>query len=563
MKHLNLVFILTFQATISLAQTPGFEWVHTHGSTNSDQGRAVVTDNQNNVYLAGTYSGTVDFDPGTGVNNLTAAAENGFIQKLDANGNLVWAKSFPNGMSTPTSVSVDPSGNIILAGYYSGNVPFQTVNGNDTILSPASGFNAFVVKMNPNGDFIWARGFGGDNTDDVINSVQTDDQGNIYSTGHFSGTGDFDPGPGTVMMSSAGGNMDIFVHKLSASGDFVWVKKIGGGGFDDALSLDVYGNTVMLTGWFQNNVDFDPGVGSTVLIAQNTDIYLLSLTTDGNFNWVKSFSSAMADKGMKVLFDHNGAIYLTGIFDNDIDLDPGPATNTFTADNGTNFFLLKLTAVGDFNWARTFTGTNYNACRSIALHPNNGIVATGEFTGTTDFDCGTGVNNLTAYNEADIFIVYLDQNGTYRWAGSFGNTGVYNDLARDVTIDAIGNIYTTGWFLETVDFDCGPGAAVVSSSGSEDIFLHKLNSNVLSLDEHSLNDFKLYPNPSNGFVSISVENMNNCHAVIYSSLGTIVLEKELSVTDNQLDIQKLAPGSYTIELANESGSQYQVLVKTD
>jgi hypothetical protein len=564
MKQLNLAFFFTLQATISLAQTPGFEWVHAHGSTNSDQGRAVITDNQHNVYLTGTYNGTVDFDPGTGVTNLTSFVENGFIQKLDANGNLVWVKSFPDGMSTPTSINLDPSGNIILGGYFAGNVPFQTVNGNDTLLSPDSGTNAFVVKMNPSGDFIWVRGFGGSNNDDYNNGVQTDDQGNIYSTGHFSGLSDFDPGPGTELMNSAGGNMDIFVHKLSASGDFVWVKKIGGGGFDDALSVAVRGNTILITGWFQNTVDFDPSPGSSVLNSQgSSDIYLVCLSTDGHFNWAKAFGSVYTDQGMKVVFDNNGDIYLAGVFDNDIDLDPGPATNTFTPGMGTSSFILKLTAAGNFSWAKAFTGTAYNICRSISLHPNNGVVITGEFKGTNDFDPGSGIYNLTSNNEADIFIVYLEANGTYRWAGSFGNAGFYNDLARDITIDGLGNIYTTGWFVETVDFDCGPGAAVISSSGSNDIFIHKLNSNVLSADENSLIDFNIYPNPSSRFVSISAESLNNCRAVIYNSLGTIVLEKELSDTDNQLDIQKLSPGSYVVQLTNEYGSKYQNFLKTD
>lgn len=563
-KSLYLTFLVTFQIGISLAQTPGFEWVHAHGGADEDAGRAITSDQQNNVYTTGFFTGTVDFDPGTGVTNLTSALNGVFIQKLNAAGNLVWAKSFPQSSAVVTSIAVDPSNNIILGGYFYGTINFTTTNGTNTISSPSDA-DAFVVKMNSDGDFVWARSFGNPNKEDFVNGIQTDDQGNIYSTGHFYGLTDFDPGTGTANMTSAGATMDIFVQKLTAAGDYVWAKKIGGGGFDEGVSVAVKGTNVLLTGWFQMSVDMDPSAGSNVINTVGySDIYLVSLSTDGNFNWAESFGSVYTDKGFRVALDNTGQIYLTGIFDAAIDLDPGTATNVFTADNGTNFFILKLTETGDFSWARTFIGTDYKACRSIAVHPNNGIVAVGEFMGTTDFDCGTGVNNLTAVEQADAFIVYLDQNGNYMWAGSFGNTGIsYNDLAYDVTVDSQGNIYTIGRFVETVDFDCGSGTAEQTSAGWDDMYVQKINSNVLAVNENDLSGFKLYPNPSDRFINISAENLNDCHIAICNSLGMIVLEKDVSDMEAQLDIQSLSAGSYVVQLTNESGSSHQTFVKID
>lgn len=564
-KHLPFLVFLLFQAGIGFAQTPGFEWVHTHGGTSSDNGAAIASDHLNNTYIAGTFSETVDFDPGTGVANLTSANQRIFIQKLNTHGDLIWVKSFPaDSWATVESMAVDASGNVILGGYFFESMNFITTTGTDS-LSTSFTADAFIVKMNTAGDFVWARSFGRVDDQEFVNGVATDDQGNVYATGHFHGYCDFDPGPGTTNLNSAGASMDIFVQKLTAGGDFVWAKKMGGGSFDEGVSLAVKGTTVLVTGWFQTSGDFDPSAGSAFLNSQGSaDIFLVSLTTDGNFNWAKSFGSIYTDQGFKVLLASNGEMYLTGVFGATIDLDPGPATNLFTTDSGTNFFILKLTAAGDFDWARSFTGTSYRAARSIALHPTNGIVAVGEFTGTTDFDCGAGVSNLTAIEQADVFIVYLDQNGNYKWAGSFGNTGIsYNDLASDVTVDNQGNIYTTGWFVETIDFDCGAAVTEQTSAGFDDIYIHKLNSNVLSVDEKQLNDFKLYPNPANEHLSISAESLNNCHAVIYNSLGKMVLEKELSDTDNQLDIRNLSPGSYVVKLTNETGLQHQNFLKID
>lgn len=563
-KSLYLTFLLIVQIGISLAQTPGFEWVYTYGGPNIDRGRAVATDNQNNVYVSGTYTDTIDFDPGPGVTNQYTPFENAFIQKLDANGNLAWVKTFPDGSATVSSITVDPSNDIILAGYFYGGFLLPTLSGTDTLYAPNSGTFLFVIKMNAAGDFIWGRAFGGGGGLDEINDVQTDDLGNIYTTGHFYGASDFDPGTGSEILSSAAGSMDIFIHKLSASGNFVWAKKIGSGATDDGVSLDVYGTTMMLTGWFQLNVDFDPASGSNIILsAQDTDMYLLSFSTNGNFNWVKSFGSAAPDKGAEVRFDTNGQLYLTGSFGATMDLDPGTATYTATANEGTNFFILKLSETYDFIWAKTFTGTDYKFSRSMALCPNNGVVLTGEFKGMTDFDCGPGANNLYAMGESDMFIIYLDQNGNYRWAGSFGNSLNQNtDVAQDITVDSQGNIYTVGWYATTVDFDCGPGVAIPPFSGYSDIFIQKLNSNVLTVNENNLTNLKLYPNPSNQYLSISGEGLSNCRVTICNSLGMIVMEKELSGSDAQLDIQSLSAGSYVVNVSGEYGSQYQTFIKT-
>ncbi|WP_341902267.1 T9SS type A sorting domain-containing protein [Fluviicola taffensis] len=566
-KSLHILFLLTFQIGTTIAQTPEFEWVHTHGSTLDDMGGAITTDAQNNVYISGYFTGDVDFDPGAGITTLSSGSSSiGFIQKMNANGDLVWAKPFPQGgYSSIGSIVTDQSGNLILAGFFSGNLTFSTSNGTQTIES--IGYqDAFIAKMDGSGNFVWVKSFGYVNQDDAISKIQLDEVGNIYSTGYFYGTCDFDPGPGTANLSSAGGSMDIFVQKLTAAGDYIWAKKIGAGGFDMGLALDVKGSTIALTGWFQNNVDFDPSPTTYSII--NTqgygDIYLLSLTTDGDFNWVKSFGSSMGDKGIDVAIANNGQIYLTGTFDAVIDLDPGTGTSLFTPVNSSAFFVLQLTDSGDLNWAKAFTGANWQGSNALALHPTNGVVIAAGFSGTCDFDPGNGVSNLTAVGGGDAALVYLDQNGNYIWAGSYGNNDpntLLGDGVPDISIDNLGNFYATGFFYDTVDFDCGTGIAEAVTAGSYDIYILKLNSSTLSVSENALNDFKLYPNPANEQLSISVTGLNNCHVTICNSLGTIVLEKDISDAETQLDIRSLSAGSYVVQLTNELDSSYQTFVK--
>ena len=127
-----------------------------------------------------------------------------------------------------------------------------------------------------------------------------DSAGAVYVTGAFSGKRDFDPGSGTCNLTSAG-KTDAFVAKLSASGGFVWAKRIGGASYDKALSvaLDNKGN-VLLTGYFSSSVDFDPGSGTTKLSSVGDhDAFIAKLSGAGGFSW-RAASAATATAGIGV-----------------------------------------------------------------------------------------------------------------------------------------------------------------------------------------------------------------------------------------------------------------------
>lgn len=146
----------------------------------------------------------------------------------------------------------------------------------------------FVTNLNAqNQTFEWVKQMGGFNYDAGF-SITTDIDGNVYTTGYFQRTVDFDPGPGTTNLTSAG-KTDIFVQKLDASGNLLWVKQMGGSKIEEGRSIatDVNGD-VYTTGYFSDTVDFDPGNDTTFLIAEGiTDIFIQKLDANGNFLWAK------------------------------------------------------------------------------------------------------------------------------------------------------------------------------------------------------------------------------------------------------------------------------------
>src|SRR5690606_29098604 len=116
----------------------------------------------------------------------------------------------------------------------------------------------FVSKLDPNGNFLWAKQMGGTDNDQGI-SITVDTSGNIYTTGIFRNTVDFDPGAGVYNLTAVVGN-DIFISKLDANGNFLWAKQMGSGGNtrSNSIVLDTNGN-IYTTGIFQSTADFDPG----------------------------------------------------------------------------------------------------------------------------------------------------------------------------------------------------------------------------------------------------------------------------------------------------------------
>jgi hypothetical protein len=305
-------------------------------------------------------------------------------------------------------------------------------------------------------------------------SITVDAVGNTYVTGYFQGTVDFDPGPGNYSLIS-GGRADIFVAKYSSSGALLWARRIGGSSDDYSNGIAVATNgSVYTTGSFQGTADFDPGAGTFNLTsAGGSDIFVSKLDSAGNFVWVRRMGGSSDDTSYGIAVAAEDSVYTTGYFQGTADFDPGAGAFNLTSAGYQDIFVSKLDSAGNLIWARRMGGSSGDYGYGIAAAADGGVYTTGYFWGTTDFDPGAGVYNLTSTGGSDIFITKLDSVGNFLWARRLGGTS--DDYGYGIVAAADGSVYTTGCFWGTADFDPGVGVYNLTSTGGSDIFVSKLD----------------------------------------------------------------------------------------
>jgi hypothetical protein len=390
-----------------------FIWAKQIGGSGSDVGYSISIDSNGDVYLAGFFNGTSDFDPGTGVYNLTSAGVNDiYVLKLNSTGIFVWAKRMGStGDDYAISLAVDAN-NVYTTGYFEGTVDFDPGTGIFNLTSSGNN-DCFVSKLDALGNFVWARKFGGTQFDNG-SSITVDATGNVYTTGPFMSTVDFDPGAGVFNLTAPSGGTDVFISKLNSSGNFVWAKQFTGPTLNRVsygISLDAAGN-VLIAGNFDSTSDFDPGTGFFNLSpfsANVDDIFITKLDASGNFVWAKQLGGTGNDRAFSICTDVAGNVYSGGYFNSIADFDPNAGIYNLNSSGGSDAFISKLNSSGNFVWAIQISGASSQYVNSVTLDLNNSVLAIGYHIGTSDFDPNASVFNLSSTGVADVFIEKLCQ----------------------------------------------------------------------------------------------------------------------------------------------------------
>jgi hypothetical protein len=477
MKKRLLSILLTSFAFTSYSQLPTFQWAAQAGGSSYDSGNALAVDGSGNVYTAGYFADISDFDPGPTTATLSCAGSyDAYLTKFDASGNFVWVRHIGASSAGSTAyaltVKTDAGGNVYVGGIFNGTVDFDPGVSNNTITANGSD-DAFISKLDASGNLSWTKIIGSTGSD-ALNGLCLDASGNIYATGAFSSTIDFDPSASTYTLSAVG--QDIFVLKLTTAGNFVWAKQLVGTGTNGASAItDGPSGKIYLTGTFEGTVDFDPGATTYSLTATGIyDTYMLQLDASGNFGWAKQIGGAGEQScGYSLATDATGNIYTAGTFSGMTDMDPGAGVQNVTSAGISDVFLNKLSSTGVFLWAKTIGGTGEDYAFGIATDAGNNPYITGNFQSVVDFDPGVGTYTMSAVGDFDLFISRFDASGNMVWTTGYG--GSFSEVyGYGIHVDASSNVYATGSFNLMEDFDPTAATYTLSSVGYTDAFTLKL-----------------------------------------------------------------------------------------
>jgi hypothetical protein len=471
------------------AQYPNHVWARkTNGTTELPRG--IGSDAAGNTYSTGVFSATTDFDPsGTVVNVATQGGSDIYILKLDANGLYVWVKSIGAANNqVPYAIYTEADGDQYIIGEFSNGVVDFDPGAGVSNLDPGAQTEGFIVKLDAAGNFVWAKSIGGDAGSVAPRSITQDAAGNLLITGNFQSTVDFNPDAVTSTTIASLGAEDAFVLKLDNAGVFLWAKAMGNTTQDlgVAITADAAGN-VYTAGAFSGTVDFDPngGIFNIAAVAPANDVFISKLDNTGAFVWAKSFGSTNTFDAQDIAVDANNDVYFTGKFNGTADFDPnggvfnligpGPAVD--------NYYLGKLTAAGNLAWAITQGNTNMSVGNAL-VRDGSGIIASGYFSGTVDFDLTAATFNLVATGVGpNIFMARYDGNGNMDWAVNEGGVVVNDADAHDLIGDAGGNLFVNARFAATVDFDFIPGSCSNTLTGNvSNAFIQKVRTTALPTD---------------------------------------------------------------------------------
>lgn len=428
------------------------------GGSGNEIGRNVALDVAGNAYVVGTYSSSFYF---AGTTMSVTGSNDIFIAKYNSRGEGVWIQRITGSTTDEVKdIVIDGNGDIFVtgevspdAGYYNspddareGNVLRRAINGNSDV---------FLAKYTRDGRLLWFKTYGGGSSD-IGTSIALHETG-IYLTGNF-GAPKTIFGSITLQAQGTNGKYDMFLTKLSKSGDVLWAVSSGGfeSDFASSIAVDADGS-VFMSGSFESPGDFRSVSGASISYSSNVtpDIFIAKYNSFGNLVAFHRGNSGTFVYGNSLAI-HNGALYATGT------IGGGKYGSTTVEHRGGGDIFLARYNINTLNldWVRTAGGPGFDAANKLAFDNAGNIY----LAGLLSDNCQFGSTILRSAGDTDAFLAQYDTSGNFRFARSLGGSSAdgYNALA----VNGAGSlIFMVGFFSGTIN----SSGASVSSSGGLDI----------------------------------------------------------------------------------------------
>lgn len=495
---------------------------------------------------------------------------------------------------TGSSITTDNTGNIYTTGYFFGsNLTF-----NSTTLSNAGNYDAYIVKHDFSGNFMWATAIGGA-FDDVATSIVCDNVGNVFVTGYYTSS---TLAIGAFTLTNLGGT-DVFVVKYNPFGSVMWAKSFGDNMIEEPFGIASDGNNIFVTGQFQSNtITFGT---STLTCNGNGDVFTTKYDNNGNELWARGFGDVGLEIGYDIAVTPSNDIFVTGSFRS-----PNLTFSTYTLTNmgNSDYFLIRYDGSGNEIWAKG-AGGNFDDS-GTSIKENGGSIYTTGYFKSTNISLGAITYTNASPTNADVFVVNYNNLGTETWSRAFGGNlddipygiasvggyvfigghihsssvafdtytltcggvgdgfiakldyfgtviwaenegGLNDDGINDITSDQFSYVYAAGYYnSSSISFS----SFTLNNNGSSDIFVSKLFSPPSGVTEiaNFAQNISLYPNPaSTGF---TIGNLpSNSIVKIFDMSGKELKHYEANNTMNTfIEVKELQEGLYIVNILSEN-----------
>jgi hypothetical protein len=367
----------------------------------------------------------------------------------------------------PSGAVVDASGNTYVIGAMNATTDFDSNPGMSSSLTAAGLSDMFVVKLNSAGGVVWNIHIGAMNYIVSPTGIAIRNQV-LYISGSFTGTVNFDARNNTAPLTPLGAE-DAFLLILDTDGNFVRVEQFGGPTaktIATAVAVNNIGDQYLI-GYFDNQVDFDPLIGTSKLTATGatTDMFALKLNSIGQLAWAESFPGpAFQDPPLSIVLDSVGNAIIAGKFALTVDFHATSGGSTRTATGLADGFVLKLDNAGHTLWIDVISGLGSTTVTSLAIDSVGNVYIGGVFFSSVDFDPGPEQHVVDPHGLGqEAFVLKLSPSGTFGWVATYA--GDNNVSASSLAVDASGNVYQIGAVDGPTDFDPGPGEVKPTING--------------------------------------------------------------------------------------------------
>lgn len=534
------------------------------------------------MLVSGTFSGTIDLDPGSGqvlVTAVPAGTVNVFTVKLAADGSFGWGFALAKA-AVPAGVAFTPSGDALVAWSFNGELDIDPGPGQQ--LTPATGNHTAVQRLDgASGSLVGHlvlsspvnQFFASQHT---TLGLEVSPDGGFALHGGFGDSFDLDPGPGSAVVNTAGG-LDAFVARYAADMSFQWGLALGGNGnFTDQTSelrFDVDG-AAYVGGFFNAGTDFDPGPGQAVIPAASTgrDACVAKYAADGTYLWHARMLSPGSSDNIFGLEVDQGEVLVMGGYETSVDVDPGAGTQTLAPiTNQTGTYLVKLAASsGNLLSAAQFDqllepagGAAANSHRRCLAYTGDGhfVIAAELAFGTYDMQIGPGVTNLQPNSGVKDIALARYAWDDFTLAGALrigGTTG--SDDCRTIASNGTGQFIIGGSFKAS-SLNVSPDGSPVNltnagNTSSSDGFIARYTwpSSSTHVAETRTQASTVFPNPFTDRVTIA--GSGTAVLRILDLQGRILMEYKgpLPIT---ADLEAWTCGTYLARV--ESGADVQVV----